>query len=194
MTISIVFETHSWSEDNERGIATGWNQGRLSASGRTLAAELGERRRSDDINTVFTSDLRRATETAEIAFAGSAMPILHDWRLRECNYGTGNGTSAADLHRHKTEYVAEPYPDGESWTEAIERVGWFLRDLAQSGDDRRVLVIGHVATRWGLEHHLEDRPISELVAEGFDWQLGWEFELTAWPPDRAGDGRSDRSG
>lgn len=42
MSVSIVFETHSWSEDNESGKATGWNHGRLSAKGKVLAAELGQ--------------------------------------------------------------------------------------------------------------------------------------------------------
>ncbi|MCP5030275.1 MAG: histidine phosphatase family protein, partial [Actinomycetia bacterium] len=98
MAVSIVFETHSWSEDNENGIASGWNQGRLAPRGRALAAELGERRQDDGIAAVFTSDLRRAVETAEIAFTTSDIPILHDWRLRECNYGTGNGTPAVALH------------------------------------------------------------------------------------------------
>ncbi|MBA2359285.1 MAG: histidine phosphatase family protein, partial [Actinobacteria bacterium] len=64
MSVEIVFETHSISTDNERGIATGWLPGLLSERGRTLAAELGERRRDDGIAAVFTSDLRRAVETA----------------------------------------------------------------------------------------------------------------------------------
>ena len=91
MVVRIVFETHSWSEDNDEGRASGWHHSRLSPKGRALAAELGERRRNDGIRAVFTSDLRRAVETAEIAFADTGVPILHDWRLRECNYGTGNG-------------------------------------------------------------------------------------------------------
>jgi len=31
VSVEIVFETHSISVDNERGIATGWLPGRLSA-------------------------------------------------------------------------------------------------------------------------------------------------------------------
>jgi broad specificity phosphatase PhoE len=61
----IVFETHSISTDNEAGIATGWLDGRLSESGRHHAAELGARRRSERVDAVHTSDLRRAVETAE---------------------------------------------------------------------------------------------------------------------------------
>ncbi|GAA2645603.1 hypothetical protein GCM10010399_94230 [Dactylosporangium fulvum] len=50
------------SEDNERGIATGWLHGRLCARGRVNAAELGRRRRDDGIAAVFASDLRRAAQ------------------------------------------------------------------------------------------------------------------------------------
>jgi hypothetical protein len=39
--IEIVFETHSTTEDNEAGRATGWLPGRLSPRGRAEAAELG---------------------------------------------------------------------------------------------------------------------------------------------------------
>jgi 2,3-bisphosphoglycerate-dependent phosphoglycerate mutase len=93
----IVFETHSMSEDNERGIATGWLPGRLSPLGREQAAELGRRRHADGIAAVFCSDLARAAETASIAFAGSGIPILADWRLRECDYGELNDSPAGHV-------------------------------------------------------------------------------------------------
>ena len=133
MAIQIVFETHSITEDNERGIATGWQHGHLSDRGRSLAKELGERRRSDGIQIVFTSDLRRAIETAETAFAGTPMPILHDWRLRECDYGAQNGMTRDELDRTRLEHLDRAYPAGESWREATQRVGRFLGDLAAAG-------------------------------------------------------------
>jgi broad specificity phosphatase PhoE len=43
VAIEIVYETHSVTEDNERGIATGWQPRRLSPRGREQAAELGRR-------------------------------------------------------------------------------------------------------------------------------------------------------
>lgn len=178
MVVSVVFETHSWSEDNDCGIATGWHHGRLSSEGRHLAGELGDRRSDDGIDIVFTSDLRRAVETAEIAFAGTDTPILHDWRLRECNYGAGNGMPAAQLHRNKARYITTPYPEGESWTRAVERVGWFLDDMTRHADGQRILVVGHVATYWGIVHCTVGTPVADLIADGFDWKLGWEFELT----------------
>lgn len=175
MSIEIVFETHSWSQDNERGIASGWLPGRLSARGRQLAVELGERRRNDGIRAVFTSDLGRAAETAALAFEGTDIPVLHDWRLRECDYGDGNGMPAAELHQNMLQYLDCPYPGGESWRQAVHRVGRFLADLPLRWADRRVLVIGHVATRWALDHLIDGKPLEDLVGADFGWREGWEY-------------------
>lgn len=177
--IEIVYETHSISEDNERGIATGWHPGRLSVRGRELAKGLGERRRSDGLAVVFASDLARAVETARIAFDGSGIPVLLDWRLRECNYGELNSTPAAALHAARRNYLDRPHPGGESWREAVERAGWFLDDLPRRWDACRVLVIGHMAVYWALEHRLAGVALEDLVEQPFTWQEGWEYRLAA---------------
>ena len=41
MAIKLVFETHSTTEDNEQGRATGWLPGQLSKQGRLQAQQLG---------------------------------------------------------------------------------------------------------------------------------------------------------
>jgi 2,3-bisphosphoglycerate-dependent phosphoglycerate mutase len=115
MITQIVFETHSWSEDNETGVASGWHHSRLSERGRSAARALGARRRNDAIEAVFTSDLERAVETARIAFAETPIPIFCDWRLRECDYGERNGMLAVELHGSRKRYLDQPYPGGESW-------------------------------------------------------------------------------
>jgi broad specificity phosphatase PhoE len=175
--IEIVFETHSITEDNERGVATGWLPGRLSAKGREAAAQLGARRIHDNIGTVFASDLARAVETATIAFAGTSIPVLHDWRLRECNYGRLNGMAVEALQGSRLEHLDHPYPGGESWCRAVERVGRYLDDLQTRWDGERVLVIGHTATRWAFDHLLAGRSLHELLDSDFRWQEGWEYRM-----------------
>lgn len=177
MSVAVVFETHSTSVDNERGIATGWLPGALSATGREQARALGERRRDDGLHAVFTSDLRRAVETAGIAFAGSAIPVIADARLRECDYGAMNGRPRAELDVVRTAKLDVPWPGGESWRQAVERVQGFLRDLAETRDGERVLLIGHVATRWGLDNLANGVPLEALVGEEFAWKEGWEYVL-----------------
>ncbi|HJQ73308.1 MAG TPA: histidine phosphatase family protein [Gaiellaceae bacterium] len=175
MSVEVVYETHATSEDNEAGIATGQLPGRLSAVGREQARELGERRRDDGIAVVFTSGLARAVETAEIAFAGSPLPLVQDARLRECDYGELNGT--AEPLDDRAAHLDVPYPGGESWRQAVDRAAGFLEELRRERDGERVLVIDHSATRFALEVVVNGRELEGLIAGPFDWQPGWEYLL-----------------
>jgi len=175
--ITIVYETHAITEDNETGVATGWLPGRLSAAGRETAVRLGERRREDGLAAVFVSDLDRAVETVEIALGGSGIPVLKDWRLRECDYGSLNGAERSVVHDTRQAYLDQAYPGGESWAQAVARMGRFLADLPLRWSGARVLVVGHLATRFGLDHFLGGRDLVDLLREEFEWQEGWEYVL-----------------
>ena len=163
------------TEDNENGVATGWLPGRLSQTGCELARELGRRRCDGTIDAVFTSDLERAVETTNLAFGESGLPIFHDWRLRECNYGELNGMPVEKHFAIRSSHTVEPYPGGESWQEAIQRVDWFLDDLRMKWSGCRVVVIGHTATRWAFDHYLTGKRLETLLESDFDWQEGWEY-------------------
>ena len=73
--------------------------------------------------------------------------MLIDWRLRECDYGELNGAPVAVV-ADRARASTRPIP-AASWRAAVARVGRVLPDLAMRWDRRRVLVIGHVAARWG---------------------------------------------
>jgi 2,3-bisphosphoglycerate-dependent phosphoglycerate mutase len=176
VTIQLVFETHSTTLDNERGRATGWLPGELSKQGHEQARDLGRRRGGDQITAVFCSDLARAAQTVSVAFASTQIPVLYDWRLRECDYGQRNGMPVAELHAGRRDHLDRPYPGGESWRQAVARVGRFLGDLPR-WNGQRILVIGHVATRWGLDHLLDCVPLEELVEQDFAWRPGWEYQV-----------------
>lgn len=184
--VRIVFETHSLTVDNERGVATGWLGGALSAHGRALARELGERRRDDRIDAVFSSDLARAVETAEIAFGATDIPVVLDWRLRETDYGELNGAPADAIAAERAQRVDVPFPGGENYRDAVARVASFLDDFPDGCAGERVLLIGHTATRWALDHLLDGRPLEQVVAAPFDWREGWEFDLDPSPRAIAG--------
>lgn len=171
----VVFETHSTTEDNERGTATGWLPGRLSASGREQASAMGDRTSGSNRGGVHVG-LDRAVETVSIACADSTVPVLHDWRLRECDYGDRNGMAVAELYQGR-EHLDVPYPGGESWRQAVARVGRFLDNLPSRWAGARVLVVGHTATRWALDHILTGVPLDDLLDAPFDWQPGWEYLL-----------------
>jgi broad specificity phosphatase PhoE len=177
VAVDIVFETHSTSTDNEAGIATGWLGGELSAYGLLQAADLGERRRDDGYAAVYTSDLARAVQTAEIAFAATELTIRPDRRLRECNYGDLHGAPVARLDAVRAQRVDHPFPGGESYRDAVGRVAEFLTEVGPAHPHERILLIGHSATRWALDTLLDGADLAALVAAPFDWREGWSYRL-----------------
>ena len=184
MAVEIIYETHQISTDNEVGIATGWLPGRLSTVGRELARELGERRRHNGFAAIFSSDLRRAVETAELAFGGQGIPMFQDARLRECNYGELNGMPVERLAAERPQRVTIPYPGGQSYQDVVAATDDFLRDLAQ-WDGSTVLIIAHSANQWALDVLLNGASLEELVGAPFAWQAGWSYTLpTGWSNNR----------
>jgi broad specificity phosphatase PhoE len=177
--VELVYETHSTSVDNERGVATGWLDGELSAAGRGQARELGERRQNDGIAAVYASDLGRAVETAGIAFGGSGIPVHHDARLRECDYGELNGATVEAVTTVRHLHVDRPFPGGESYRDVVDRTRDFLRDVAARHDGERVVVIAHSANRWALDHLVQGSPLEALIDAPFDWRPGWLYRVNA---------------
>ncbi len=176
MTIEIIFEYHSTSTDNEAGIASGWRDPPLSLIGRELAKELGERRQEERIDAVFPSDLRRAVETAEIAF-GKSIPIHPDRRLREYDYGTMTGAPVDQIHAERPHRVDKPFPEGESLSDVAERVRSFLDELGRDWNGKRVVVIGHGATKLALDHLLGGLSLEDAASQPFTWHPGYSYVL-----------------
>ena len=45
-------------------------------------------------------------------------------------------------------------------------------------DLQRILLIGHLATRWALDHFIDGIALEDLVEQDFAWQEGWEYRLS----------------
>jgi alpha-ribazole phosphatase/probable phosphoglycerate mutase len=102
---------------------------------------------------------------------------MQDPRLRECNYGELNGAPADRVHAVRSLHIDTPFPAGQSYRDVIGRVAEFVRDLQRDWDGKRVLIIGHSATRWSLQCLLGGARLEDLIEAPFEWQPGWEFVL-----------------
>ncbi|MET7466795.1 histidine phosphatase family protein [Nonomuraea sp. NPDC005501] len=191
MGVRLVYETHSVTVDNEIGIATGRLPGELSRLGRELAVGLGLRRR--DVDVVYCSDLRRAVETAEIAFPDGGKEIRLDARLRECDYGIYNGRPVSEVAALRSRYIDAPWPGGQSYRDVVAATASFLVECMREWQGRTVLVIAHSANRWALLNLLEGVPLEELVDAPFRWRPWWEFRVSTWPV-RHGQGAVPKDG
>jgi broad specificity phosphatase PhoE/GNAT superfamily N-acetyltransferase len=185
MAVDLVYETHSVSTDNEAGRATGWAPGELSPRGVELARELGRRRAGDGFDLVLSSDLHRAVQTAEVAFAGSDVPRSTDGRLREVDYGELTLAPVGRIEAERLDHVDVPFPGGQSYREVVDGMRALLDELARDRDGQRLLLVGHAATRYALDHLLTGRPLEAAVVAPFAWREGWTYRLTAERPSVA---------
>ncbi len=177
MGVQVVYETHSTTTDNESGIATGWLPGELSATGLENARDLGRRRRDDDIDLIVSSDLHRAAQTVDVAFGGTGITVRTDPRLREVDYGDLNGAPVGSVHAMRRSRVDVPFPGGQSYRDVVAAVSQLLDELLRDHDGARVLLVGHSATRFALDHLLSARPLESAVEAPFVWQGGWDYRL-----------------
>jgi broad specificity phosphatase PhoE len=175
MAVDLVYETHSISTDNEAGRATGWAPGELSPRGVELARELGRRRADDGLDLVMSSDLHRSVQTVEVAFAGSDVPRSSDVRLREVDYGDLTLAPVGRIDAVRHDHVDVPFPGGQSYRDVVGAMSDLLDELARDHDGHRVLLVGHAATRYALDHLLTGRPLESAVVAPFAWRPGWEY-------------------
>jgi broad specificity phosphatase PhoE len=69
----------------------------LAEQGQTQARRLAERLRDERITLAYSSDLRRASETASLALAGRDIRLSTTADLREMHFGTWEGLSHAEI-------------------------------------------------------------------------------------------------
>jgi len=174
--VQIIFEAHGTTFDNEAHIASGHNDVALSPLGEQQSREMGERYKDDYFDAIFCSDLQRSYKSAEIGF-GNKYPIIKDSRLRECNYGEFTQKPSDIVEIEKLKRISIPFPCGESYEQTTLRIKNFLSDLLKDYKNKKVLIIGHRATQYGLENIINGVSLEQLISSKFKWQPGWKYEL-----------------
>lgn len=176
--MKITFFAHSTTTDNASHIATGWLQGELSEKGIAQAKALPGLCPDLSFTTIYTSDLQRAIDSAELGF-GKSHPIKTDWRLREANYGDFDGQDKS-FKEDLTQFITTPYPNGESYKDVEKRIAAFLEELRKSSE-AYVAIIGHEATQLALDVLLKQMSWEEAIKANWrpkqGWQPGWDYEL-----------------
>lgn len=173
---TIVFESHGTTLDNEAGLSSGRFDVALSDLGKRQAKELGERYRDHVPDMVYCSDLRRSYETAGIAFP-SDMSVIKDARLTECDYGDMTHRPETEVKAARIGHISIPFPNGESYEQCAARMRDVLADIAQHHKGKTVMIIGHRATQYGLEHWIKGTPLKVAVIAPWHWQPGWIYRF-----------------
>jgi alpha-ribazole phosphatase len=145
----ILFIRHA--KTDMAGTFCGHSDPDVNERGHVQIGELIDRLRAEDIDAVYSSDLRRAAITAEAIAKFFAVSCHVRPALREINFGEWEGHSWAEIEQQDREYarrwVAE-YPNlqargGEEFLEFESRVLNEVRFLSAQGRGCNIAVVTH---------------------------------------------------
>jgi broad specificity phosphatase PhoE len=140
VAIDVYLVRHGATEWTHTGQHTGRTDLPLLPEGEEQARRLGELLRGVRFDAVWSSDLRRALHTAELA--GFAHPTVSPL-LREFDYGEYEGLTTDQIHQERPgwELFRDGCPGGESPAEAAARASAFMAGLA--GVEGTVAIFSH---------------------------------------------------
>lgn len=129
----------------------------LTSAGRDHAHQLGQRLCALSIQRIYTSDLRRAVQTAQVLADYLSAPVEPRAELREINMGRLFTATWEDVDKDLPGYSALwklheedlPYPGGERGADVIRRAMPLIDEMVEAHRhlrDPRVVVVTHGGT------------------------------------------------
>lgn len=123
----------------------------LNDTGRWQAAQLGQALADEPLAAVYSSDLRRAFDTAQAVAGAQGLQVVPHTGLRERGFGVLEGLTWADIetqHPHEASAWRTRVPDwaptgGESLLVLRERVLDALNGLAQRHLGEHIALVAH---------------------------------------------------
>jgi len=145
MATLLVLARHGETDWNREHRLQGWADPPLNELGREQARELAGALDGERFDAVYSSDLRRAAETAEIVAARLGLgAVVEDPALREVDLGSWSG-------RLWDEVTGQERPDGESREQHLQRVVAGVLRLAAAHPGETLLVVSHGGSIRALE-------------------------------------------
>lgn len=141
----IYIVRHGETNYNKEKRMQGQTDIELNETGRSLAKDIAEQFKDIKIDEIVASDLRRASETAEIVNQYHELPIRLDKRLREFNYGTIEGRLRDEITPETwTRYNKDPHSfEAETMEDIFKRVSDFWNELSLNCKNKNILVVSH---------------------------------------------------
>jgi probable phosphoglycerate mutase len=187
---------HGQTEFNASGRVQGHTESALTERGRDEADRTGRALAGRGIQTLYTSDLGRARETAERIAVCLGLPIRNDPRLREVAFGELEGRTWGELdayfHRAEREGRGDWFTHvplgGESRAQMQQRAVATLTELSREHQGETLLVVSHGGfigffLRHVLSIHSSTRYVGfrtpNCAIHSFEWRED-RFHLTTW--------------
>jgi broad specificity phosphatase PhoE len=145
----ILLARHGQSDWNATRRWQGHSDRPLTAKGRAQAQALAKRLEHIELDAVYSSDLRRAADTARVVADAQGLDVVELLDLREVDVGTWSGLTREEAEQRFPEGFArwrDGFPgwdDGEDYDEMAQRVIGAVVEIALAHEDARTLVVAH---------------------------------------------------
>jgi probable phosphoglycerate mutase len=159
----IVLARHGETDWNATGRWQGQADPALNDTGRRQAESLSGLLVGRGISAIYSSDLRRASETARLVAGRLGLEVVEDAHLREIDVGSWSGLTRADVELRFPDGFArwrsgEIGHDGETREQLTERVVAELHRIACAHPGETVLVVSHGGAIRAVRHHVVGDP------------------------------------
>ncbi len=135
MATQLILVSHALTQWNIEGRIQGHTDVPLNYYGRKMAGWLAKRLTKENIQAVYTSDLKRAYQTAWPLAEQKALNIIQDIRLRE-------GRSIKQ--ERSSVYLTLPFcKEVETKSDLLSRMTEVLSEIARTHNNKTVLVVSH---------------------------------------------------
>lgn len=136
---------HGQTAWNELGRAQGHSDIPLNETGKRQANLIGKRLRTENWDLIFSSDLLRAKDTANIIAQHIDLPHFTDQRLRERHGGLIEGTTEDERIKKWGEAWRSLDLGIETGEQMNERGLSFLEEIMQKHHSMNILIVSHGA-------------------------------------------------
>ena len=118
----------------------------LSVEGQRQAQILGEHFAKREIKAIYTSAMSAAIQTARAIRSNYSVPLTFCTSLVEANFGDWEGMTLTQVQRtpQHEKFLGDPhFPGGESYKQLCRRAMGYIRQLAETHAEDRIVVVSH---------------------------------------------------
>jgi broad specificity phosphatase PhoE len=156
--MKLILTRHGETEANTEHIIQSHLPGKLSAEGETQAEKLAQRLKDEKIDIIFSSDLKRAADTAKIvAKYHPEAELVFTEELREGNAGDFTGKRSDEVDWSKRPANAE------TLEQIRDRVTKLLKKVYESHSHQNVLFVGHNGVNKSIIGYIMNKPVNDMV-------------------------------
>lgn len=151
----IIVIQHCQSEHHINNMTGGWTDTPLTELGRNQAELIGlrlKREMEEESYTIYSSDLMRAKQTADIIANHLNLTVIEDVNLREINTGIAVGKTKDWAREHRNPKTSnefdldyQEFQDGETWRQFYIRVCEGMKRICDL-DKGNLIIVTHGCT------------------------------------------------